>query len=52
VFAAGPALIATTLLAATGPGHVIALYILGCTIVSIVATAMLPSTRDIWIRAT
>jgi MFS family permease len=46
VFAGGPApLIATALLAATGSGQVIALYIFGCAIVSIVATAFLPSTR-------
>jgi MFS family permease len=44
VFAAGPApMIATVLLAATGSGYVIALYIFGCAIVSIVATAVLPS---------
>jgi hypothetical protein len=48
VFAGGPApMIATALLAATGSGYVIALYIFGCAIVSIVATAMLPSTRDL-----
>jgi MFS family permease len=48
VFAGGPApMIATALLAATGSGYVIALYILSCAIVSIVATAMLPSTRDL-----
>jgi MFS family permease len=47
VFAGGPApLIATALLAATGSGQVIALYIFGCTIVSIAATAALPSNRD------
>src|SRR5712671_3943172 len=47
VFAGGPApLIATALLAATGSGYVIALYIFGCTIVSIAATAALPSNRD------
>ena len=46
VFAGGPApLIATALLAATGSGQVIALYICGCAIVSIAATAYLPSTR-------
>jgi MFS family permease len=46
VFAGGPApLIATALLAATGSGQVIALYIFGCAIVSIAATAYLPSTR-------
>ena len=48
VFAGGPApMIATALLAATGSGYVIALYIFGCAIVSIVATAMLPSTRNL-----
>ena len=47
VFAGGPApLIATALLAWTGSGQVIALYIFGCTIVSIAATAALPSNRD------
>src|SRR5258707_9765541 len=47
VFAGGPApLIATALLAATGSGQVIALYIFGCAIVSIAATAALPSNRD------
>ena len=46
VFAGGPApLIATALLAATGSGQVIALYICGCAIVSIAATAYLPNTR-------
>ena len=37
-----PPLIATALLAATGSGYVIALYILFCAIVSIVATALMP----------
>jgi MFS family permease len=47
VFAGGPApMIATALLAATGSGYVIALYIFGCAIVSIAATAALPSSRD------
>jgi MFS family permease len=47
VFAGGPApIIATALLAATGSGQVIALYISGCTIVSIVATAFLPRGSD------
>jgi MFS family permease len=47
VFAGGPApLIATALLAATGSGYVIALYIFGCAIVSVVATAALPNARD------
>jgi MFS family permease len=46
VFAGGPApMIATALLAATGSGQVIALYIFGCAIVSIAATAALPSSR-------
>jgi MFS family permease len=45
VFAGGPApMIATALLAATGSGYVIALYIFGCAIVSIAATAFLPSS--------
>jgi hypothetical protein len=47
VFAGGPApMIATALLAATGSGYVIALYILGCAIVSIVTTAALPNAKD------
>jgi hypothetical protein len=47
VFAGGPApMIATALLAATGSGYVIALDIFTCAIVSIIATAMLPSTRS------
>jgi len=47
VFAGGPApMIATALLAWSGSGQVIALYIFGCAIVSIVATAALPSSRD------
>jgi MFS family permease len=47
VFAGGPApIIATALLAATGSGQVIALYIFGCTIVSIAATAFLPRGSD------
>jgi len=46
VFAGGPApMIATSLLAATGSGQVIALYIFGCALVSIAATAFLPSGR-------
>jgi len=46
VFAGGPApMIATALLAATGSGQVIALYIFGSAIVSIAATAFLPSNR-------
>ena len=48
VFAGGPApMIATALLAATGSGYFIALYIFTCAIVSIVAAAMLPSTRNL-----
>jgi MFS family permease len=47
VFAGGPApIIATALLAATQSGQVIALYIFGCAIVSIVATALLPNGMD------
>jgi MFS family permease len=47
VFAGGPApLIATAILAATGSGQAIALYIFLCAIVSIVATAFLPDTAD------
>jgi MFS family permease len=47
VFAGGPApLIATALLASTGSGQVIALYIFGCTIVSVAATAALPNNKD------
>lgn len=47
VAAGGPApMIATALLAATGSGYVIALYILGCAIVSIVSTALLPDVKD------
>jgi len=47
VFAGGPApFIATALLAATGSGQVIALYLFACAIVSVVATAALPSGRD------
>ena len=38
-------MIATAPLAATGPGQMIALYILGCAIVSIAATAALPSSK-------
>ena len=50
VIAGGPApLIATALLAAFGSGYVIAVYILFCAIVSIVATVMMPdyTNRDI-----
>ena len=43
MIAGGPApLIATALLAAFGSGYVIALYILFCAVVSIVATLMMP----------
>jgi len=46
VFAGGPApMIATAILASTGSGQVIALYIFGCAIVSVAATAFLPSNR-------
>jgi MFS family permease len=50
VISGGPApLIATALLATYGSGYVIALYILFCAVVSIIATAMLPdyTGRDI-----
>src|SRR6516225_5140815 len=50
VISGGPApLIATALLAATGSGYMIALYILFCAIVSIIATAMMPdyTNKDI-----
>jgi MFS family permease len=50
LIAGGPApLIATALFAATGSGYVIALYILGCAIISILATVFLPdyTNRDI-----
>ena len=50
VTAGGPApLIATALLAAFGSGYVIAVYILFCAIVSVVATVLLPdyTNRDI-----
>ena len=50
VVAGGPApLIATALLAAFGSGYVIALYILACAVISIIATATLPdyTNRDI-----
>jgi len=50
VIAGGPApLIATALLAATGSGYMIAVYIAFCAIVSIVATIMMPdyTNRDI-----
>ena len=50
VISGGPApLIATALLAATGSGYVIALYILFCAVVSIIATALMPdyTNKDI-----
>jgi MFS family permease len=50
VISGGPApLIATALLAATGSGYVIALYILFCAVVSVVATALMPdhTNKDI-----
>jgi hypothetical protein len=50
VIAGGPApLIATALLAATGSGYAIAVYILFCAVVSIIATALMPdlTNRDI-----
>jgi MFS family permease len=50
IIAGGPApLIATAIFAATGSGYAIALYILVCAIVSIVATVFLPdyTNRDI-----
>jgi hypothetical protein len=47
VFAGGPApMIATALLAWSGSGQAIALYIFVCAIVSVAATAPLPSSRD------
>ena len=39
-------MIATALLAVTGSGYVIALYIFSCAVVSTIATAMVPSARD------
>src|SRR3984957_5698464 len=43
VIAGGPApIIATALLAATGSGYSVALYIFACAVVSVVTTAMLP----------
>ncbi len=50
IISGGPApLIATALLAATGSGYVIALYILFCAIVSIAAVALMPdyTNKDI-----
>ena len=47
LFAGGPApMIATAILAATGSGYAIALYILGCAVVSVAATAALPNAAD------
>src|SRR3984893_9991406 len=47
-FAGGPApMIAMALLASTGSGQGITLYILGCAIVSIAATAALPSRETV-----
>jgi MFS family permease len=47
VFAGGPApLIATAILPATGSGKAVALYIFGCAIISVAATAALPHRRD------
>ena len=43
VVAGGPApIIATALLAATGSGYSVALYIFACAVVSVITTAMLP----------
>jgi len=48
ITAGGPApLIATALLAATGSGYVIALYILFCAVVSVVTTAFLPDRTNL-----
>jgi MFS family permease len=48
VFAGGPApFIATALLAATGSGQAVAFYLFACAIVSVAATAALPSGRDL-----
>ena len=50
MIAGGPApLIATALLAATGSGYAVAIYIMICAIVSVSATAFLPdyTNRDI-----
>jgi len=50
VIAGGPApLIATALLASTGSGYSVAIYVLMCSIVSVSATALLPdyTNRDI-----
>src|SRR5713101_274774 len=52
ITAGGPApLIATALLAATGSGYVIALYILFCAIVTIVSTIFLPDRTNLDISA-
>ncbi len=48
ITAGGPApLIATALLAATGSGYVIAVYILFCAVVSVVTTAFLPDRTNL-----
>ena len=50
VIAGGPApLIATALLASTGSGYSVAIYIFFCAIVSVIATSFLPdyTNRDI-----
>lgn len=47
VVAGGPApIIATALLAATGSGYSVALYIVACAVVSVVTTAMLPDRTN------
>ena len=47
VFAGGPApLIATAILAATGSGQIIARYVFACAVVSVAATAFLPSGEE------
>ncbi len=47
VFAGGPApMIATALFAATRSGKVIAAYVFGCAVVSILATALLPNNMN------
>jgi MFS family permease len=47
VFSGGPApFIATALLALTGSGQVIALYLFACAVVSVAATTVLPNGRD------
>jgi len=48
VFAGGPApLVATALLAATGSGYVIAVYIFLCAVVSVVTTLLLPDAKKL-----